>query len=72
MYSNVLNQISHKTQRTHAYWCNKAVIVWLCVCMGDNPLAKARGLSSRTYTKPYNNLYLSCSKAQESLRNCAD
>ena len=31
------------------------VIVWLCVCTGDNPLAKASGLSSCTYAKPYNN-----------------
>ena len=29
----------------------KAFIVWLCVCAGDNPLAKARGLSSRTYAQ---------------------
>ena len=27
----------------------------LCVCTGDNPIAKARGLSSRTAHKPYNN-----------------
>ena len=27
------------------------VIVWLCVCIGDNQLAKARGLSSRTYSQ---------------------
>ena len=24
---------------------------WLCVCTGDNPLAKARGLSSRPYAQ---------------------
>ena len=35
----------------HACWCEKAVIVWLCVCTGDNPLAKARGLSSCTYAQ---------------------
>ena len=31
----------------------------LCVCTGDNPLAKACGLSSPAHTqKPYNNLHL--------------
>ena len=50
-YSNVLHQISHNAQSAHACWCNKAVIVWLCVCTGENPLAKARGLSSHTYAQ---------------------
>ena len=31
--------------------CNKAVIVWFSIYTGDNPLAKARGLSSRTYAQ---------------------
>ena len=35
----------------HACWCNKAVIVLLCVGTGDNQLAKARGLPSRTYAQ---------------------
>ena len=29
----------------------REVIVWLCVYTGDNPLAKAHGLSSRTYAQ---------------------
>ena len=29
---------------------NKQVSVWFCVCTGDNPVAKVRGLSSRTDT----------------------
>ena len=37
--------------RAHACRCNKAVIEWLCACTGDNTLAKARGLSSRTYAQ---------------------
>ena len=28
-----------------------AIIVWLCACTGDNPRAKARGLSSYTYAQ---------------------
>ena len=48
-YSNALHQIFHNAQTAHACWCKKAIIVWLCVCTGDNPLAKARGLSSCTY-----------------------
>ena len=39
------------SQVRHACWCNKKVIVRLCVCTGENPLAKARGLSSRTYAQ---------------------
>ena len=39
--------MSCNAQSAHACRCNKAVIVLLCVCTGDNPLAKARGLSSR-------------------------
>ena len=49
--SNVLHQISHNAQSAHACWCNKTVIVLLCVCMEDNPLAKTRGLSSPTYAQ---------------------
>ena len=41
--SNVLHQMYHNAQSAHACWCNKAVIVWLCVWTGDKPLAKARG-----------------------------
>ena len=43
-----------------ACWCNKKIIAWLCVCTGDNLLAKARELSSRTYgkKKTCNNLHL--------------
>ena len=44
--SNISN-----VQCTHACRCNKASIVWLCACTGDNPRAKARGLSSRTYAQ---------------------
>ena len=50
-YSNVLHQISHNAKSAHACWCSKAVIVWLCACTGDNLLAKAHGLSSRTYAQ---------------------
>ena len=46
-----LPQISHNVQNAHECWCNKKVIVWLCVCTGDNLLAKAHGLSSRTYAQ---------------------
>ena len=28
--------------------CNKQSIVWFCICIGNNPLAKAHVLSSRT------------------------
>ena len=49
-YSNILHQISHNVQSTQACWCNKN-IAWLCVCSVANPLAKARGLSSRTYAQ---------------------
>ena len=45
-------------QSAHACWCNKAVIVWLCACTGDNPLAKARVLSPVHTHKPYNNLHI--------------
>ena len=48
MFNN--DQISHNAHSAHARWCNKADIVWLCVCTGDK-LAKARGLSSRTYAQ---------------------
>ena len=44
---NLLNDMGKKIKceacRAHACRCNKAVIVWLCACTGDNPLAKARG-----------------------------
>ena len=43
--------MSHNAKSAHAYWCNKAVSVWLCVSTGDNPLAKAPGLASRTYAQ---------------------
>ena len=33
---------------------HKAVNVWLCVCTVENLLAKARGLSSRTYAQTIN------------------
>ena len=31
-------QISHNVQspQRHACWCNKKIIVWLCVCTVDN------------------------------------
>ena len=51
---NVLHQISHNAQSAHACWCNKAVIVWLCVCTGDNPLDYPPVHTHR----PYNNLHL--------------
>ena len=57
-YFNALHKISHNVQSAHACWCNKEVSVWLYVCTGDNPLAKARGLSSRTKYKPNNNLHV--------------
>ena len=41
---NQYNQAPHLTQ-------DIKVIVWLCVCTGDNPLDKARGLSSCTYAQ---------------------
>ena len=41
---NQYNQAPHLTQDTK-------VIVWLSVCTGDNPRAKARGLSSCTYAQ---------------------
>ena len=44
-------KVSHNVQSEHVCWCNKKVIVWLCVCTGDNPLAKARVLSFRTHAK---------------------
>ena len=43
--------MSRNAQNAKAWWCNKQVIVWFCVCTGDNPLAKARGLPARTATK---------------------
>ena len=46
-----IKYIYRNAQSAHACWCNKAVIVWLCVCTRDNSLAKARGLSSRTYAQ---------------------
>ena len=51
--TNVLHQLSHNVQSAHACscWCNKKVIVWLCVCTRDNTLAKARGLSSHIYAQ---------------------
>ena len=42
-YFNVLHQLSHNAQSAHTCCCNNAVIVWLCVCTRDNPLAEARG-----------------------------
>ena len=42
------SNISQFEQSANACWCNKLVSVWFCVCTGDNPLAKAHGLSSRT------------------------
>ena len=52
------NQISHYAQSAHACCCNQAVIVWLCVCTGDNPLAKAHGLTTRTYTQTIHDLHM--------------
>ena len=46
--SNVSRQIPRNVQSANAWWCNKKVAVWFCVCMEDNPLAEARGLTSRT------------------------
>ena len=57
-YSNVLHQISHNALSAQACRYNEAVIVWLCVCTADSPLAKAHGLSSVHTHKPYNNLHL--------------
>ena len=33
-------------QSANTCWCYKQVIVWFCVCMGDNQFAKARGIIS--------------------------
>ena len=40
--------ISHNGQSASACWCNKQVINGFASVRGDNPLIKARGLSSRT------------------------
>ena len=50
--------LSHNLHSTHARWCNKKVIVWLCVCKRDNPLAKARVLSSRACAQTIHQLKL--------------
>ena len=39
--------------------------IWLCVCTGDNPLAKDRGLSSRKYAQTIQQLKLICFGAAE-------
>ena len=47
--------ITHLTMyKVHLHAGAVRVIVWLCICMEDNPLAKAFVLSSRTYAKTYN------------------
>ena len=57
-YSNAKHPISHGVRSAHACCCKKKVIVWFCVCTDDNPLANARGLSSRTDAQTINNLHL--------------
>ena len=36
----------------------RTLLYGLCVYMGDNPFAEARGLFPRTNARPYNNLHL--------------
>ena len=58
-YSNVL---SHSVKSAHAWWCNRKIIVRLCIWTWVNPPAKTRGLSSRTFAQNHtSNDYLNIS-----------
>ena len=49
-YSYVLHQKSHNEQSAHAFWCNKKVFVWVCVCKA--PVTLSRFWPRRSYDSP--------------------
>ena len=53
--STIFQCIAVHNELMHACSLSKLLYSWY-ICTGDNPLAKARGLSSHTDAQPYNNL----------------
>ena len=51
--------IKYLTMHMHA-GAIRQLLYGLCVCSGNNALAKARGLSSRTYTQTIHKRILVC------------